>query len=139
MSHLLIVNYWAVLAAAIAAFAFGNVYYMALSKQWMGAHGFNKEAMQANFAKNPMKPMIITLIATFIMSIMLYGIMTHMPKFDIRNGVISAVLLWIGFVATTMAVNYGFGMKSFKAWLIDSGHWLVSLMLQGLILGWFGR
>jgi Protein of unknown function (DUF1761) len=139
MSHLLIVNYWAVLAAAFAAFMLGNVYYMALSKQWMAAHGFQKEVMQANFAKHSMRPMVICFLATYVMSFMLYGILTHMPHFDIRNGIISGVLLWIGFVATTLAVNYGFGMKGFKAYLIDSGHWLLSLVLQGWILGWFGK
>lgn len=139
MAHLLLVNYWGVLVAAVAAFAFGNIYYMALSNHWMGAHGFNKEAMQANFASNPMRPMVITFFATLIMSFMLYGILTHMPKFDIRNGIISAILIWIGFIATTLAVGYAFTMKSVKAWIIDSGHWFLSLILQGVILGWFGK
>jgi Protein of unknown function (DUF1761) len=139
MSHLLIVNYWSVLAAGVAAFMFGNFYYMALGKHWMQAHGFDEAKMKEHFSKAPMRPMLICFFSTLLMALMLYGIMTHMPKFDMRNGIISGVLLWIGFVFTTQAINYGFTMKSLKAFAIDSLHWLLVLVLQGAILGWFGK
>jgi hypothetical protein len=62
-----------------------------------------------------------------------------MPKFDVRNGIISGILLWVGFVFTTQAINYGFNMKSLKAFVIDTIHWLLCLVLQGAVLGWFGK
>jgi glycerol uptake facilitator-like aquaporin len=139
MTHLLLVNYWGVLAATVAAFIFGNVYYIALGKHYAAAHGFTNEEMEAKYASPPIRQMIITFIATIIMSFMLYGILTHMPKFDMRNGAISALLIWIGFMATTIAVLYAYLGKSLKAWVIDSGHWFISLLIQGVILGWFGK
>jgi hypothetical protein len=139
MSHLLLVNYWGVLTAAVIAFIFGNLYYMALSKPYMAAHGYSNEEIAAKSGEVPIRPMIITFFATLIMSFMFYGILTHMPAFDIRNGIISAVLLWIGFIATSQAVGYAFMGKSLKAWVIDSGHWLLSLIIQGVVLGWFGK
>jgi hypothetical protein len=78
MTHLLLVNYWGVLAATVAAFIFGNVYYIALGKHYAAAHGFTNEEMEAKYASPPIRQMIITFIATLIMSFMLYGILTHM-------------------------------------------------------------
>jgi Protein of unknown function (DUF1761) len=139
MSHLLLVNYWGVLTATLIAFIFGNVYYMALSKHYMAAHGYSKDEIEEKSKSVPIRPMIITFFATLIMSFMFYGILTHMPAFDIRNGVISAILIWIGFIGASVSAIYAFLGKSLKAWVIDSGHWLLSLIIQGVVLGWFGK
>jgi hypothetical protein len=56
----------------------------------------------------------------------------------LRNGVISALFCWVGFVVTTMLVNYSFAMRSRKLLLIDGGHWLVVLALMGAIIGAMG-
>ena len=39
-------NYLAILLAALAAFGWGAIYYMTLSKQWLAAVGMTKEQMQ---------------------------------------------------------------------------------------------
>ena len=56
----------------------------------------------------------------------------------IRTGIISAAAVWLGFVATTQTVNYSFGKRPLKLLMIDSGHWLVVLLLQGLVIGFMG-
>jgi len=35
-------------------------------------------------------------------------------------------------------VNYSFGKRPLKLMLIDSGHWLVVLLLQGAVIGFMG-
>ena len=40
-------NYLAILLAALAAFGWGAIYYMTLSKQWLAAVGMSKEQMQS--------------------------------------------------------------------------------------------
>jgi len=46
--------------------------------------------------------------------------------------------VWLGFIATTQTVNYSFGKRPLKLLLIDSGHWLVVLLLQGAVIGFMG-
>ena len=44
--------------------------------------------------------------------------------FSVRAGLISAVVLWVGFVLTTMTVNNAFTMRKPTLTVIDSLHWL---------------
>ena len=56
----------------------------------------------------------------------------------IATGIISGVLVWFGFVITTITVNNAFQKRSPMLTVIDGGHWLAVLVVQGLILGLFG-
>ncbi len=53
----------------------------------------------------------------------------------LKNGMISAAFLWLGFVITTLAVNNTFGMPNFKLVLIDGRHRSVTLLLMGAVIG----
>lgn len=46
--------------------------------------------------------------------------------------------VWLGFVATTLAVNHTFQGAKKELTLIDGGHWLGVLLVQGLLIGWMG-
>ena len=46
--------------------------------------------------------------------------------------------MWLGFVITTMAVNNAFRGAKPALTLIDGGHWLGVLLLQGAVIGWLG-
>jgi hypothetical protein len=48
------------------------------------------------------------------------------------------LFLWLGFVVTTIAVNYAFGGRKPMLIVIDSGHWLLVLLLMGAIIGAMG-
>ena len=61
-----------------------------------------------------------------------------MGSVTIRSAVISALFAWAGFVLTTIVVNYSFGGRSYALAAIDSGHWLVVLVLMGAVIGWMG-
>ena len=80
--------------------------------------------------------------AVLIMAWMLAGVLLHLSlggmTLGIRSGIISALFLWFGFVMTTMVVNYAFHGARQSLTLIDGGHWLGVLVIQGAILGWWG-
>ncbi|MFL5090770.1 MAG: DUF1761 family protein [Xanthobacteraceae bacterium] len=46
--------------------------------------------------------------------------------------------MWLGFVVTTLAVNYAFGGRGIKLAGIDAGHWLVVLLVEGAVIGAMG-
>jgi hypothetical protein len=135
-------NYWPILIAAVASFAFGAIWYTALSKQWMAARGKTPADMETDKAEMGAVPFVISFVALLIMAWMLAGIMLHLARggtpMTIRGGMISAFFLWFGFVITTMATNYAFHGAKRSLTLIDGAHWLGVLLIQGAILGWWG-
>jgi hypothetical protein len=56
----------------------------------------------------------------------------------LRNGVISAAFLWFGFVLTTMTVNYSFVGRDKRLLAIDTGNWLIVLVVIGAVIGGIG-
>jgi len=131
-------NYIAVVVAAIASFAFGSIYYMVLGRHWRAAIGKTEEQMK----DDGMKPsvFIVAALAQLVMAWVLSGIIGHLgtDQVTVVNGLISAGFVWVGFVATTLAVNHGFQGARKSLTLIDGGHWLGVLLVQGLVIGLFG-
>ena len=131
-------NYIAVFVAAIASLAFGAVYYMTLAKPRMAAVGKTGEQAQAQRG-NP-KPFIITVVAHLMMAWVLAGIIGHLGTDQVTamNGLISATFVWFGFVLTSLTVNHRFQGATTSLTLIDGGHWLGVLLVQGLVIGLLG-
>jgi dipeptide/tripeptide permease len=131
------INYLAVLIATVVGFAFGAVYYIGLSKQWVAAAGKTKEEV---VAKRSPVPFIVSIVALLIMAWVLAGGIGHLGpgQVTLKNGVISALFMWLGFVITTLAVNYSFGQRRPMLTVIDGIHWLGVLVIQGAIIGAMG-
>jgi hypothetical protein len=135
------INYLAVVIAALAAFGFGAVYYMTLSGPWMKAMSWSSE-QQAAMKKGGMNtgttPFIISIVANLVMAWVLAGVIGHMGAVTVRSGLISGAFVWLGFVITTMSVNYGFGGRQPMLTVIDGAHWLGVLLVMGAVIGAFG-
>jgi hypothetical protein len=133
-------NYLAILIAAIASFAFGAAWYTALGRQWLAAHGLALAEARARTGTSPL-PFIVSFVALLIMAWTVSGILLHLARggtaMSVRSGLISGFLLWLGFVITTMAVNHAFQGERHMLAVIDGGHWLGVLLIQGAILGWW--
>jgi hypothetical protein len=130
-------NYLAIILAAIMGFAFGSVYYNLLSKRWMTATGLTK----AKINKNSLPALfIIAFVANIIMAWVLAGVVGHLGpgQVTIRNGIISGVFIWVGFILTTIAANNACSMRKPMLTVIDSGHWLGVLVVMGAVIGAFG-
>ena len=133
------INYLAIALAAIAAFGFGAIWYRVLAKPWMAAIGKTKQDVKASGAPTAVL-FLVTFVAQLVMAWVLAGVIGHLGpgQVTLRNGLISGGLLWLGFVATTMVVNYGFQGAKRTLTAIDGGHWLAVLLIQGAIIGWMG-
>jgi Protein of unknown function (DUF1761) len=131
------VDTWAIVLAAVAGYVVGAFWYTALSKPWMAAQGFTPESIKAN--RSPL-PFILVFVANLVMAIALAGVIGHLGvgQVTLKNAVISAVAVWLGFIATTLAANYSFGRRRLKLYVIDAGHWLAVLIAQGIVIGAMG-
>ena len=136
------VNYLAIFLAAVAAFAFGAVWYGILGKQWMAAHGWNPaDMLDANGKpKVPVTAMVTSFIAELVMAAVLAGVLSHVAKsgVTVKAGLMTGFICWLGFVITTLATNHAYGKAKRMLTVIDGGHWLGVLLIQGLVLGLFG-
>lgn len=130
------INYLAVLVAAVVSFFVGWPWYMMLSKPWLKALGKDPETPPH---PEP-KPFIVMGIGLLVMAWVLAGMIGHLGQGQVTmsNGIISGLFAWAGFVATTMTANYAFQGRPFTLSLIDGGHFLLVLIVQGAIIGWFG-
>jgi hypothetical protein len=134
-------NFWPILAATAASFAFGGVWYSALSKPWLAALGRNEADLKATGRPMPLL-FALSIVGQLIMAWVLTGLLIHLTKAGIpanlRTGLITGAFCWLGFVATTLATNHGYQGNKWSLTLIDGAHWLGVLVIQGALLGWFG-
>ena len=126
-------NYLAILVAAITAFATGAVWYGILGNRWLAALGKTRDEIKPT----PL-PFVIAFVAELIMAFVLAGIIGHMGEVTIHIGIMSALFVWAGFVATTVVVNNAYQGTPWSLPLIDAGHWLAVLLVMGLVIGAFG-
>ena len=74
------------------------------------------------------------------MAYVLYGVMKHVAHtgpLTVRNGLITAALIWFGFILTSVVVNYAFSGRKVMLIVIDAGYWLGVMVILGAILGAF--
>jgi hypothetical protein len=128
-------NYLAVVVAATVAWLFGAAWYGLLGKPWMKAARLDPSAMKMSAA-----PFIVSFVAELIMAYVLAGVLGHLGPGQVTflNGLISALFVWAGFIATTIAVNQRYQGFGWTLTLIDAGHWLGVALLMGAIIGWWG-
>ena len=130
-------NYLAIVIAALAAFAWGAIYYMTLSKQWLAAVGITREQMQTGRSA---APFVISFVALIVMSWVLAGTVGHLGpgQVTLKNGIISGLFLWLGFIATTVFVNNAYPGRKYSLSVIDSIHWLGVVVIEGAVIGAMG-
>lgn len=134
------INWLAVLIATVVSMGIGAGWYSFLAKPWIAANGFSEEQIRSVEANDQPIIYIIAALCHLVMAVILSGVIFHSTggEAGIGNGLLTAVLIWIGFVVTTMTVNHRFQFKPWSLTAIDSGHYLLVMLAQGTILGWFG-
>jgi hypothetical protein len=132
--NFLAVNWLAVVLATVASFAFGAVWYMGLSKQWLDALGRTKEQLGVGYT-----PFVWSVVVELVMAYVLALITPLlMGGMSIGAAIQVAVLMWVGFVITTLIMNHRYEGMKWSLTVIDGLHILGVLVIQGVVLGIFG-
>ncbi len=129
------INYVAVAIAAVIMWVIGAVWYGVLfSAQWMMYTGITEEIAKTVSGADNAIMMGGSLVGAFVM----FYVQTHIHHAfkvkDMKGAVQAAVWSWVGFVAMVHLVNNLYQMKPFMLTLIDSGYWLISMIIGGVIL-----
>jgi hypothetical protein len=132
---------WALPLAATIAFLFGGLWYGLLSKPWMRAARLDEKQIEAGGGQTPTL-LVLTWLCLFVMAWVFAGVLLHMAKSGMpvgtTTGLISAAMLWLGFVMPVLILSHRYQMQSWSLTLIDGGYWLGVLVILGAILGRFG-
>ena len=129
------INILAVGLAAVAAFAFGAAYYTILGKIWLDASGKTEAKVKQ---ERTATPFITSFVGLVVMGIVLSSqFMPQQLGLEPANtwyAIHIALMLWVGFIVTSMATNNAFQGAKPKLTLIDAGHWLGVVVIQAVIL-----
>ncbi len=136
------VNYLAVLAAAVASMFVGFVWYGFLfRKTWMELMGITPESIKGS-SMSANKAYAIQFVASLITACVLSQIMflvyaSSPGSTPLEAGMVTGLLAWLGFA---MPVTLGIVLwegKPWKLWLINASHYLVGLVVMGVVLSFW--
>lgn len=130
-------NYWAILVSGLLAFTIGGIWYSPalFEGSWMAANGYSQDQIQANMSS--LVPF------GFIGAIMVYTLMATVFAYlsyalgadSVASCILTGLLIWAGFVASSGFMVMLFSPNTFSGWLIDAGFQLTSLVAVGFVLG----
>ena len=126
------INLVGVLLGTVAGFAFGAIYYTLLGKHWLDAIGKSEEDVKGRSAG----PFITSFVSLLVMGTVLAWHFDQQGSEGMSSlgAITSAVMLWLGFIVTSMATNNAFQGTKAKLTVLDSVHWLGVLVVQALIV-----
>ncbi len=129
------VNFIAVLVATVIAFMLGGLWYSPLlfARQWTAAHGHSDEKVK-QLQQGATPSYAIAFVCWFVMATALALVAPHFGR-GVGGMLHMALLLWVGFSATTGLTNNRFSGKPLSLWLIDAGYQLASLAVMAVVLG----
>ena len=115
-----------------------RIWYGALSAKWRDAANL---VAKAPASSPPPSMLAITFLAQLFMAWVFAGVLLHFDRAGLargaKNGMISGLFLWAGFVLAPMIVNHMYQGAKRALTVIDGAHWLAVMLLQGAILGAF--
>ena len=129
-------GFLAVIVAALAGFAFGAVWYMALAKPWMAAANIKTDANGRPEGDSAL-PYIMAAVAMLIVA----GMMRHsfaLSGIDtLGKGLISGLGIGLFFISPWIMINNGYTGRPFRLTLIDGGYATFGCAVIGAVLTLF--
>src|ERR1700710_2298705 len=121
-----------ILAAGVAGWIFGAIWYGALSKAYQRALGLNPDDCKDK--KMPMAPMLVSFLVAIVMSAVLYQILSNLGVMGLMPAATAGFPLRGRFLLAPTLVNNMFQQKSFALTVIDGGHWVLAVMVEAVVL-----
>ncbi len=128
----------AVWIASIVFFVLGAIWYSVMAAPWMAAIGKTMDELTREQGASPL-PYVVGFVAILVMCYTLAWLMHRLQAATLAAGLRLGAIVAIGFIAATLALNYGFEARSVTLWLINSVYVIVGLALAGAIIGGWKR
>ena len=128
------ITWAAVIVAAIINMAVGAIWYSKslYGKEWAKLTGRKLEDMSGGGSGYG-----VAAVGALIQSWILAHFVFYAGSTTFWRGLVTGFWLWVGFVAVVAAVNIVFEGRSWMLWKINSGYFLVVLLINGgLLAAW---
>ncbi len=125
-------NWLAVVVTAVAAYALGAVYYMALAKPWMAAAKLTREQIEESNNKTAYG---LAALASIIGAVVLAILVQATGAGNAAEGLLLGLVVGIIVAGVGQIPNYAFQYRGAKLFVIDAGYPLLQMLLGGAILG----
>ena len=126
-------SWLAFVVALIATQVLGFLWYsnMLFARPWMKAVGKTEKQLRAE--SNP-NVYIYSVVGAAVMLLVLVNVLRWAGITETAPAIGVALLVWLGFVATSSAMNTAFENRGWPLWAIDNGYHLVNAILSAVIL-----
>jgi hypothetical protein len=131
-------NYWAILVAAVACFLFEALWYTIFMQPWLDGIGRTRQWLMST-GINPGLQYTTALISAAVIAAAISCVTQLTGPQTALHGIKAAVLLWLGFVLTTYATEYVFEVRTLQLFAVNTGFWLLGMVLMGAIVGAWKR
>lgn len=126
------VNWLAIVVLVVVNMGLGAVWYGPLfGKPWMAETGIKMEDIEG---KNMMPPYVVAIINSLFMAFFMANVIAWTGTASLGGGLFLGLLMWLGFTGFSFGVNHAFEMRSLHLWFINSGMYLVGLLIMGAVL-----
>lgn len=135
------VNLAAIFFASVASMAVGALWYSPLlfGRTWRSLTGLAGSKLKDGQVKSMLT--MLTLAFTEIFTLAHFTVFSSFfyPEYSaITIGLITSLMVWVGFVFPVMASAYVFAERRKKLLAIDAGYHLIILIFAGILLAVFG-
>lgn len=128
-----LVNYWAVLAAAVVGWFVGWIWYGPLfGKPWMKWSGVSMADAKKNV--NPKLSMWLGLGTFYLVSLVLAHLIGLIGISDFASAKELAFWVWLGFFVPVSLGSWLWEGRSFKLFLLNAIYWLLVLDIAAYVL-----
>ncbi len=131
-----VINYIAVVAAAVVSMILGWLWYspVLFGNLWMKLSGINPKKVGKSKQKGMGKLYFIAFIGLLVTAYVLAHFVDYLEATTISAGMQAGFWIWIGFVAPVMLGTVLWDEKPWRLYFILAGYQLVSLLISGSIL-----
>jgi hypothetical protein len=121
-----------IVIAALGSWLAGAVWYWLCGKAWEAA----LEPSDRPIIDRSAAPFIISFLANLIIAYVMATAIGYLGPgpLTVKTAVLSAAILWLGFVATTMTVSNAFAGRKPSLTALEAGHWLLAMVVAGIII-----
>ncbi|WP_417318012.1 DUF1761 domain-containing protein [Emcibacter sp.] len=123
----------AVLAAAVAKFALGGLWYSSLlfGRTWM-----NELRLRETDLDNPRFALIVAAIVSIIAALAM-AVIIDIAGLPLLGCLILGLVIGIGVSAANLSLQFAFEGRSFRLYMIYAGQYLCEAVLMAGIIGYF--
>lgn len=131
-----VINYLAVLGAAVASMIIGALWYSPLlfGKLWMTLSGFTEEKLAEAKKKGMGTSYAVAFAGTLLMSYVLAHFIDYVQATTIVGGLQGGFWIWLGFIVPVLLSSVLWEGKSVKLYMLNIAYYAVTLMAMSVIL-----